>query len=80
MLIHLNHIYCLDINRQRKTDRHYFVAIKDYHYEIMQQREAVLIKYAKAKHTIISFFLRKKGIGLGMMPKIIYEQDDYMKC
>lgn len=46
-----------------KADIEYFVGIKDYYYEAMQQHKIMLIKYAKEqKHTTVSFILRKKGI------------------
>lgn len=57
-----------------KADIEYFVAIKDYYYEAMQQHEIMLIKYAKEqKHTIVSFILRKKGIKQLIIPIIIYK-------
>lgn len=60
-----------------KADIEYFVAIKDYYYEAMQQHEIMLIKYTKEqKHTIVSFILRKKGIKQLIIPIIIYKWDE----
>ena len=57
-----------------KADIEYFVAIKDYCYEAMQQHEIMLIKYDKEqKHTTVSFILRKKGIKELITTIIIYK-------
>ena len=60
-----------------KADIEYFVAIKDYYYEAMQQHEIMLIKYVKEqKHATVSFILRKKGIKQLIITIIIYKWDE----